>query len=288
MAPPLYSSHFCRLPEKPFNRMYIQPRPFTSHSSCLILYSTTAPTREPYNYVHIPCRHFSAPNDPRVGLEVDSGQRAVADDRAANVAELATERAKGLAEITAAQSSSLALVAQERAQGFLEIALARADMLVEVAAEREKGLSDVAKDRALSLAVVAEERASGLASVVADRAELDREIDAMYMHKESHEGYVMVNIGGHLFHTSVQTLRRIPNTFFDAYFSFTYDQVVCEDGSIFVDRDGQYFAYVLEFMRDGCMTMRYTGEYPQRGVLRALKREFDFYHIFPPVSVRDA
>jgi hypothetical protein len=78
------------------------------------------------------------------------------------------------------------------------------------------------------------EIAKGLADVVRERAELHREIEAMKMHKEAQEGRVELDIGGRRFETSVQTLRRVPNTFFDAYFSGRYAQDVCADGSIFV------------------------------------------------------
>jgi hypothetical protein len=70
-----------------------------------------------------------------------------------------------------------------------------------------------------ALAKVAKERAKGLAEVARERAELHREIEAMQTHKEAQEGRVELNIGGRRFETSVQTLRRVPSTFFDAYFS---------------------------------------------------------------------
>jgi hypothetical protein len=72
-----------------------------------------------------------------------------------------------------------------------------------------------------------------------------------HTHKEAQEGRVELNISGYHFETSVQTLRRIPHTFFDAYFSSRYAQDVCNDGSIFVDRDGKHFGHVLEYMCDG-------------------------------------
>jgi hypothetical protein len=55
----------------------------------------------------------------------------------------------------------------------------------------------------------------------------------MHKHKEAQEGRVELNIVGYHFETSVQTLRRVPRTFFDAYFSGRYAQDVCDDGSIF-------------------------------------------------------
>jgi hypothetical protein len=41
----------------------------------------------------------------------------------------------------------------------------------------------------------------------------------MHKHKEAQEGRVELNIGGCCFETSVQALRRVPHTFFDAYFA---------------------------------------------------------------------
>jgi hypothetical protein len=99
----------------------------------------------------------------------------------------------------------------------------------------------------------------------------------MHKHKEAKEGRVDLNIGGYQFQTSVQTLRRVPHTFFDAYFSGRHAQDVCKDGSIFVDRDGAHFGHVLEYMRDGVVSVAEPGACPSVSLLRALKREFGFY-----------
>jgi hypothetical protein len=130
-----------------------------------------------------------------------------------------------------------------------------------------------------AFADVAEERAKGLAEVAARRAELGREVAAMQKHEEAQEGRVELNIGGYRFETSVQALRRVPHTFFDAYFSGRYAQDVCNDGSIFVNRDGEHFGHVLEYMRDGFVTVAEPGVRPSISLLRLLKREFGFYCI---------
>jgi hypothetical protein len=139
--------------------------------------------------------------------------------------------------------------------------------------------ADIAKERVRGLAEVAEERTKALDEVDARRAELGREIAAMHRHKEAQEGRIELNIGGYHFETSVQTLRRVPHTFFDAYFSGRYAQDVCNDGSIFVDRDGEHFGHVLEYMRDGVVSVAQAGARPSVSLLRALKREFGFYCI---------
>jgi hypothetical protein len=152
--------------------------------------------------------------------------------------------------------------------------------LVATARTRLQGaVAEVAKERAKGLAEVAEERAKGLAEVDSRRADFYREVAAMQMHEEKQDGRVELNIGGYRFETSVQTLRRVPHTFFDAYFSGRYAQDVCNDGSIFVDRDGEHFGHVLEYMRDGVVSVAELGARPSVSLLRTLKREFGFYCI---------
>jgi hypothetical protein len=128
-------------------------------------------------------------------------------------------------------------------------------VLEEAEQERAQGLAEAAEQCTKGLAKVAEEREKELAEIDARRAELHREITVMQMHQAAHEGRVELNIGGFRFETSVQTMRRVPHTFFDAYFSGRYAQDVCADGSIFVDRDGKHFGHVLEYMRDGVVCL---------------------------------
>jgi hypothetical protein len=77
-----------------------------------------------------------------------------------------------------------------------------------------------------AVAEVARERAKGLLEVAQERAVLHREIEAMQAHHAKQEGRVELNIGGYRFEMSVETLRRVPHTFSDAYFSGRYAQDV--------------------------------------------------------------
>jgi hypothetical protein len=119
--------------------------------------------------------------------------------------------------------------------------------------ERAGGRAEYGLNEAV--AEIAKERAKVLAEVALERADLHREIEAMQTHTVQQEGRVELNIGGYRFQTSVQTLRRVPHTFFDAYFSGRYAQDVCNDGSIFVDRDGEHFGHVLDYMRNGMVSV---------------------------------
>jgi hypothetical protein len=162
----------------------------------------------------------------------------------------------------------------------MECVLTKARSVLEEAEQRRaQGLAEVAEERAKGLAELDTERAAALAEADARRADLQREIATMHLHKETQEGRVELNIGGYRFETSVQTLRRLPHTFFDAYFSGRYAQDVCTDGSIFVDRDGEHFGHVLEYMRDGVVSVAEPGANVSVSLLRVLKREFGFYCI---------
>jgi hypothetical protein len=152
-------------------------------------------------------------------------------------------------------------------------------VLEEAEQRRVQGLAEVAEERAKGFAELEATRAAGLAEVDARRADLQREMATMHQHKEAQEGRVELNIGGYRFETSVQTLRRLPHTFFDAYFSGRYAQDVCTDGRIFVDRDGEHFGHVLEYMRDGVVSVAEPGANVSVSLLRVLKREFGFYCI---------
>jgi hypothetical protein len=76
----------------------------------------------------------------------------------------------------------------------------------------------------------------------------------------------------------MQTLRQVLDTFIDAYID-RYVPDVRNDGSIFVDRDGQHFGHVLKYMRDGVVSVAEPGANASASLLRALKREFGIYCI---------
>jgi hypothetical protein len=155
------------------------------------------------------------------------------------------------------------------------------DAYVEVVKDNIKVLKQVAKERA----EVAAERINGLAEVAKERAALRREIEAMQEHKEAQEGHAELNVGGHRFETSVHALRRVPHTFFDAYFSGRYAQDVCTDGSIFIDRDGEHFVQILQYLRDGVVSVAEQDPLEvDISVLRWLKREFGFHCIDLPAA----
>ena len=64
------------------------------------------------------------------------------------------------------------------------------------------------------------------------------------------DGKVILNVGGDKYSTSVETLTREKDTFFTALFSKQWKlELDPDDKSIFIDRDGKLFQYILAYFR---------------------------------------
>eukprot|EP01116_Phalansterium_solitarium_P002838 TRINITY_DN1313_c1_g1_i1.p1 TRINITY_DN1313_c1_g1~~TRINITY_DN1313_c1_g1_i1.p1 ORF type:complete len:455 (-),score=147.77 TRINITY_DN1313_c1_g1_i1:114-1478(-) len=60
---------------------------------------------------------------------------------------------------------------------------------------------------------------------------------------------VVLNVGGVHYTTTRATLCQYPDTMLGAMFSGKYALTLMKDGSVFIDRDGQLFQHVLQFLR---------------------------------------
>ena len=85
---------------------------------------------------------------------------------------------------------------------------------------------------------------------------------------------VKLNVGGQYFTTSVQTLRKDPNSMLAAMFSGKFDTKPSEDGSFFIDRDGTHFRFILNYFRDGELILPKGATF-----LRELRKEATLYQI---------
>mmetsp|Transcript_16914 Transcript_16914/g.34424 ORF Transcript_16914/g.34424 Transcript_16914/m.34424 type:complete len:218 (+) Transcript_16914:68-721(+) len=65
-------------------------------------------------------------------------------------------------------------------------------------------------------------------------------------------GTVNLNVGGHHYSTTRETLvLRAPESMLAAMFSGRHHQPLDKNGSIFIDRDGQRFRHILNYLRTG-------------------------------------
>lgn len=61
---------------------------------------------------------------------------------------------------------------------------------------------------------------------------------------------VVFDVGGTRFATSIDNLRRVPDTYFSNLVSGRWELKRSKDGSIFIDRSPNVFGYLLEYMRN--------------------------------------
>lgn len=86
---------------------------------------------------------------------------------------------------------------------------------------------------------------------------------------------VKLDVGGHLFSTSLTTLKRDPDSMLAVMFSGRHE-LLQEDGTFFLDRDGTYFRHILNFLRDGFQ----PDTLPQDEVaLKEIQTEANFYQL---------
>ena len=85
---------------------------------------------------------------------------------------------------------------------------------------------------------------------------------------------VKLNIGGKRFTTSLQTLTRDSNSMLAAMFSGRHELETTEDGSFFIDRDGTYFRFILNYLRNGELILPEGATF-----LKELEAEARFYQV---------
>ena len=85
---------------------------------------------------------------------------------------------------------------------------------------------------------------------------------------------VKLNVGGHHFTASVQTLIKDPKSMLAAMFSGKFEMKPQEDGAFFIDRDGTHFRFILNYLRTGKLTLPEGATF-----LKELQEEAEFYQI---------
>ena len=85
---------------------------------------------------------------------------------------------------------------------------------------------------------------------------------------------IHLNVGGTKYATSVTTLQSQPGTLLAEMFSGHSEPARDKDGSYFIDRDGEFFRYVLNFLRDGTLPSNASAAFR-----KSMKMEAAFYQI---------
>ena len=110
-----------------------------------------------------------------------------------------------------------------------------------------------------------------------EREALEEEKAAMAKAQTWTTSIIRLDVGGHKFTTSLQTLTSVPDTYFASLFSGRFALTPNAEGAYFIDRDGSHFRHVLNFMRapvEEGYTLSCDLTEGQRGELKA---ELEFY-----------
>jgi len=83
-----------------------------------------------------------------------------------------------------------------------------------------------------------------------DIAKLQEEYEKLNVtpHKIDKSG-IQLDIGGHFFSTTVETLTNVPDSLLGRMFSGRFPVEFTQDGRVFIDRDGTHFRHLLNYLR---------------------------------------
>lgn len=106
-----------------------------------------------------------------------------------------------------------------------------------------------------------------------------REAAAQYARAPAFDHIFPVNVGGTVFRTTANTLRKA--RFFESMMKYAEEGVIGtttdEGGRLFVDRPSELFSYILEYLRTGTWVLRDKAGNPE--FVEALREEAGFYGI---------
>ena len=108
-----------------------------------------------------------------------------------------------------------------------------------------------------------------------EKDQLQTDIQRMSEINKIQDSCIKLNIGGHLYTTSILTLAKGPQSMLAAMFSGRHSVKKEEDGSYFIDRDGTHFRYILNYLRDGGFK---DGTLPS-DILTELQTEAEYYQL---------
>ncbi len=91
------------------------------------------------------------------------------------------------------------------------------------------------------------------------------------------KGKVILDVGGEKYTTSVDTLTRVKDTFFTALFSKQWElERDPDDKSIFIDRNGKLFTYILEYLRTDMIS---NNVWKDEALLHSLLIEAEYFRL---------
>jgi hypothetical protein len=117
-------------------------------------------------------------------------------------------------------------------------------------AEAQAAAAKIVEDATVVKAAAAGEAAAMRREIQRERAALEEEKAAMEKAHDFQGNKILLDVGGHKFTTSRQTLTAVADTYMESMFSGRFELSPDADGTYFIDRDGTHFRHVLNLMRN--------------------------------------
>ena len=95
---------------------------------------------------------------------------------------------------------------------------------------------------------------------------------------DTHEP-ITLNIGGLKYQTTLTTLSKYKHCLLYKMFEGNFSNKPCKDGSYFIDRNGKYFEYILDYLRNG--QLHIPTDAANSYLVNHLLSEADYYQIDP-------
>ncbi|XP_062522994.1 uncharacterized protein LOC134197664 [Corticium candelabrum] len=112
--------------------------------------------------------------------------------------------------------------------------------------------------------------------LTAERAKMEEDFPKLQLFTEE---CTSLNVGGTIFMTTLQTLRKDGDSMLASMFSGRFNMEPRKDGSFFIDRDPTHFRFILNFLRTGKIIV------PRDTIAREeLLLEAEFYNIKPIID----
>ena len=89
---------------------------------------------------------------------------------------------------------------------------------------------------------------------------------------------VTLDVGGTKYRTTVATLTKYPDSILGIMFSGRHDLPQQEDGSYFIDRDGELFKYIIKYLRNRTLCLSVFPTFSLSTLLE-LKAEFEYFQL---------
>lgn len=110
--------------------------------------------------------------------------------------------------------------------------------------------------------------------LTAEREQFEREKQQMKKVQNFQSSKILLDVGGIPYTTSIETLTKHDGSMLALMFSGKFALETSSDGRVFIDRDGQHFRYILNYLRDGVVDLPNDPI-----VVNEIQREAEYYQL---------